>query len=76
MEKTQFSESQIVRILKEVESGRVVKEVCRENAISDTAYYNWKAKYGGMKLLASHNCIMPEIKPKRKSMSQIVMVRK
>ena len=48
MKKIRFSESQIVRILKEVESGRVVKEVCRENAISDTTYYNWKAKYGGM----------------------------
>ncbi len=48
MKKTRFSENQIVRILKEVESGRIVKEVCRENAISDTTYYNWKAKYGGM----------------------------
>ena len=48
MKKVRFSESQIVRILKEVEAGRAVKEVCRENGISDTTYYNWKAKYGGM----------------------------
>jgi len=48
MKKTQFNESQIVRILKEVEFGRVVKEVCRENAISATTYYNWKSKYGEM----------------------------
>jgi len=27
---------------------RTVKEVCRENSISDATYYNWKAKYGGM----------------------------
>jgi len=26
----------------------MVEEVCRENFISDTTYYNWKAKYGGM----------------------------
>jgi len=25
-----------------------VKEVCRENDISDATYYNWKSKYGGM----------------------------
>jgi len=34
--------------LKEVEAGRLVKEVCREYGISDATYYNWKAKYGGM----------------------------
>ncbi len=27
---------------------RTVKEVCREAAISEASYYNWKAKYGGM----------------------------
>jgi putative transposase len=48
MKRSRFSEHQIVRILKEVEGGRAVKDVCREYAISDATYYNWKAKYGGM----------------------------
>ena len=48
MKKTRYSETQIVRILKEVEGGRLVKEVCREYGIQDATYYNWKAKYGGM----------------------------
>ena len=48
MKKSRFTETQIVKILKEVESGRLVKEVCREHGISDATYYNWKAKYGGM----------------------------
>lgn len=48
MKKTRFTETQIVKILREVEGGRAVKDVCRENAISDATYYNWKAKYGGM----------------------------
>ncbi|VAX19139.1 Transposase, IS3/IS911 family [hydrothermal vent metagenome] len=50
MKKSRFSESQIVRILKEVEGGRSVKEVCREYGFSDATYYNWRAKYGGMEL--------------------------
>lgn len=48
MKKSRYSESQIVRILKEVEGGRTVKDVCREYGMSDATYYNWKAKYGGM----------------------------
>ena len=48
MRKTRFKETQIVKILKVVEGGRMVKDVCREHGISDATYYNWKAKYGGM----------------------------
>lgn len=48
MKRVRFTETQIIKVLKEAEGGRPVKDVCRENAISDTTYYNWKAKYGGM----------------------------
>lgn len=48
MKKSRYSEHQIVKILKEVEAGRQVKEVCREYGIADATYYNWKSKYGGM----------------------------
>jgi len=48
MKKSRYSETQIVRILKEVESGKRVNDTCREYGISDATYYNWKAKYGGV----------------------------
>ncbi len=48
MRRSKYSEHQIVRILKEVEGGRTVKEVCREYGFSDATYYNWKSKYGGV----------------------------
>ena len=34
--------------MKEAESGRLVKEACREHGISDATYYNWKTEYVGM----------------------------
>jgi putative transposase len=48
MKKTRFTETQIVAILKEADSGMQVKDVCRKHGISDATYYNWKSKYGGM----------------------------
>ena len=48
MRKTRFGEHQIIAILKEVEKGRAVKDVCREHSISEATYYQWKTKYGGM----------------------------
>ena len=48
MKKSRYSETQIIKVLKEVEAGRQVKDVCREYGVSDATYYNWKSKYAGM----------------------------
>lgn len=48
MKRSKFSETQVLGILKAVENGRTVAEVCREHSISGSTYFNWKAKYGGM----------------------------
>ena len=48
MKKSRYTEAQIVKILKEVESGKRVKDVCRAYEVAEGTYYNWKSKYGGM----------------------------
>ena len=48
MKKSRFSPSQIVKILKEYESGKTALEVVREHGISQATLYNWKKRYGGM----------------------------
>jgi len=48
MRKSRFTEHQIITILKAVEAGRTVKDVCREYGVSEATYYGWKSKYGGM----------------------------
>ena len=48
MKRSKFSESQVLGVLKAVENGRTVAEVCRETGISTGTYFKWKAKFGGM----------------------------
>ena len=50
MKKTRFTEAQIVSILHQQEAGKSVKDISREQGISDATFYNWKAKYGGMQI--------------------------
>ena len=48
MKRSRYSESQIISILKEAESGIPVAELCRKHGMSDATFYNWRSKYGGM----------------------------
>lgn len=48
--KKRFSEDQTIPILKEAESGVLVKEILRKYAISDATFYTWRKKYGGMEV--------------------------
>ena len=50
MRKSRYSEEQIIRVLRQVESGQKVKDVIREHGISEQTYYRWKSKYGGMEV--------------------------
>ncbi len=50
MRKSRYSQEQIIRVLRQVESGQKVKDVTREHGISEQTYYRWKSKYGGMSI--------------------------
>lgn len=48
MAKKDHSEEEILRILREAESGATVVEFCREHGISQQSFYLWKRKYAGL----------------------------
>ena len=50
MKRKQFSEEQIIGILKESEAGAAVTELCRRHGLSSATYYAWKAKFRGLEL--------------------------
>jgi putative transposase len=48
MKTSKFSDSQIMAILKQGESGVPVSKLCREHGMSSASYYKWRTKFGGM----------------------------
>jgi len=50
MPKKGHSEEQILRALRQAESGMRVSDICREHGISDATFYIWKKKYAGLGL--------------------------
>jgi putative transposase len=50
MAKRGHSEEEILRVLREAESGDTVVEVCRKHGISQQSFYLWKKKYSGLGL--------------------------
>ena len=44
------TEEQIVGILKQLDAGIPMPDICRQYGISNTIVYKWKAKFGGMEV--------------------------
>jgi putative transposase len=45
--KSKFSETQIVGILKDAESGIPVADLLRKYGVSKATFFKWRSKYGG-----------------------------
>ena len=69
MKKSRFTESQIVNILKEAESGVALEDLSRQHGFSKATFYKWKAKYGGMS--ASEVKRMMELEEENRRLKQM-----
>lgn len=48
MKKSRFTEEQITVVLKQVERGVPLEEICWKYDISEQTFYRWKAKYASL----------------------------
>jgi putative transposase len=48
MKTSRYSDSQILSILKQAESGTPVPALCREHGMSNASFYKWRSKFEGM----------------------------
>lgn len=68
--KKRFTEEQIIRILKERETGITVQELVRKHGITDQTYYRWKSKYGGMEVSEAKR--LKELEQENRRLKQMV----
>lgn len=69
MKRISYSESQIISILKEAESGIPVPELCRKHGMGNSTFYKWRAKYGGMDTSLLHK--MKELEAENKRLKKM-----
>ena len=48
MRRSRFSEEQIAMALRQADAGTSVAEICRKLEISETTFFRWKKKFGGL----------------------------
>jgi putative transposase len=50
VKKKRFAEEQIIAVLHEAAASENAREVCRKRGITETTFYRWRAKYGGLQV--------------------------
>jgi len=59
MKKSKFTESQIIKALKENENGRSAEGISGELGVNKGTFYNWRKRYSGMEV--SHRKRLKEL---------------
>ena len=73
MKKQRFTEEQIAVVLKQVELGAPVTEVCRKVGITEQTFYRWKSKYSGM--LPSDMKKIKQLEEENRKLKQLAVIR-
>ncbi|MBK8853909.1 MAG: transposase [Saprospiraceae bacterium] len=76
MKSSKFTESQIIKALKENENGKTAEQISRELGINKATFYNWRKQYGGMEVsqLKSLRSFRRNAKLKRMYADQALML--
>lgn len=45
---SKYTDEQIIHALREVDAGAKVQDVTRRVGVTETTFYRWRSKYGGM----------------------------
>lgn len=70
MRPSKFTQVQIEQALRQVKGGTPAVQVCRKLGITETTFYRWRNKHGGMTTNASRE--VRELREENQKLKQIV----
>jgi len=70
MRQSQYTEEQIIGVLKQAEAGIKTAEICRQHGISSATFYKWKGKYGGLEVSEARR--LRQLEDENRRLKQIV----
>jgi len=70
MRPSKFTEDQIMQALRQVKAGTPAVQICRKLGITETTFYRWRNKHGGMTTNASRE--VRELRDENQKLKQIV----
>jgi putative transposase len=70
MRPSKFTEDQIVQSLRQVKNGTPAVQVCRKLGITETTFYRWRKKYGGVAVSEPRE--VRELRDENQKLKQIV----
>ena len=75
MPKKSFKEDQIVRILREADTGLTIEEICRKHEISRITYYRWSKIYGGLDVDGARDArrLLEENRKLKKKLAELML---
>ena len=56
MKQKRHTTEEIIRIIREADSGKNIEAVCRVHNVSAASFYRWKKKYGGLEPKDARKC--------------------
>ena len=70
MRKSKFREAETIRILKEAETSKSIRKICREHRIASATFYRWQSLYGRMEV--SKLAHLKELEQENRQLKQMV----
>jgi putative transposase len=70
MRPSKFTQDQITQALRQVKAGTSAVQVCRKLGITETTFYRWRSKYGGV--TANESREVRELRDENQKLKQIV----